>query len=185
MRIAVDATCWHNKRGFGRHARALLRALVHLDRDNQYTLFLDSTEAAEPTPAGCEVRLVTASVPAAQAASATGHRSLADMWRMSRALSSPEFDLLLFPAIYSFVPTFGRARKLVMVHDVIAETFPQLTVPRLSARLFWNIKAMIGRIQADALITVSNYSRDAILKRFRHYARRVYVVGEAADPVFQ
>jgi len=51
MRIAVDATCWHNRRGYGRHARALLRALVELDRENRYTLFLDSTEDAEPAPA--------------------------------------------------------------------------------------------------------------------------------------
>ena len=27
MRIAVDATCWHNRRGYGRHARALLMAI--------------------------------------------------------------------------------------------------------------------------------------------------------------
>lgn len=185
MRIAVDATCWHNKRGFGRHARALLRALVRLDRENRYTLFLDSPEPAEPAPDGCEVRLVAASTPAAQAASASGRRSIPDMWRMSRALSSSEFDLLLFPAIYSFVPTFGRARKLVMVHDVIAETFPQLTVPRLSARLFWNIKAALGRWQADALITVSNFARDTIVAKFGSDPRRIFVVGEAADPVFR
>ena len=29
---------------------ALLRTLVRLDNTNQYTLFLDSAEAAEPTP---------------------------------------------------------------------------------------------------------------------------------------
>lgn len=185
MRVAVEATCWHNKRGYGRHARALLRALVRLDKDNQYTLFLDSTEAAEPTPSECEIRLVASSVPASQAASASGRRSIPDMWRMSRALSSSEFDLLLFPTIYSFVPTFGRARKLVMVHDVIAETFPQLTTPRASARLFWNIKSAVGRMQADALITISNFSRDSIVKRFGIDAKRVFVVGEAADPVFR
>src|SRR5215472_11400218 len=99
MRIAVDATCWHNRRGYGRHARALLRALVRLDSGNRYTLFLDSTEAAEPTPAECEVRLLRASVPTVQAASAAGRRSIGDMWQMSRALSSPEFDVLLFPTI--------------------------------------------------------------------------------------
>src|SRR6202040_1265657 len=63
MRVGVDATCWHNRRGYGRHARALLRALIRLDTCNRYTLFLDSTEAAEPTPDGCEVRLVRPSVP--------------------------------------------------------------------------------------------------------------------------
>ncbi len=185
MRIAVDATCWHNRRGYGRHARALLRALTRLDSANRYTLFLDSGEPAEPTPDECEVRILPAGSPTVQAASAQGRRSLADMWRMSRALSAPEFDVLLFPTIYSFVPTFSRACKLVMVHDVIAETYPRLTVPRPSARLFWKIKTALGRMQADALITVSDYSREGILKRFHLDPGRVFVVGEAADPVFR
>ncbi len=158
---------------------------MHLDTDNQYTLFLDSTGAAEPTPAGSEVRILHSAVPTVQAASAAGRRSIGDMWRMSRALSAREFDLLLFPTIYSFVPTISRARKLVMVHDVIAETYPQLTVPRLAARLFWNSKGMLGRIQADAVVTVSDYSRAGILKRFRLNPQRVFVVGEAADRIFQ
>jgi glycosyltransferase involved in cell wall biosynthesis len=83
------------------------------------------------------------------------------------------------------VPTFGRARKLIMVHDVIAETFPHLTVPRLSSRLFWNTKVALGRMQADAVITVSDYSRTGILKRFGIDPKRVFVVGEAADAAFR
>ncbi|HEY1753821.1 MAG TPA: glycosyltransferase family 1 protein [Bryobacteraceae bacterium] len=185
MEIAVDATCWHNRRGYGRHARALLRSLIRLDAGNRYTLFLDSTEAAEPTPDGCQVRLISPSVPTVQAASANGRRSLTDMWRMSRALSASTFDVLLFPTIYSYVPVRSRARKLVMVHDVIAETYPQLTVPRLSSRIFWNAKVTLGRMQADALITVSDYSRDCIHRRFGTNPDRIFVVGEAADPIFR
>jgi len=185
MRIAVDATCWHNRRGYGRHARALLRALVRRDTVNQYTLFLDSSEEAEPTPEQCTVRVLRPSVPTVQAATADGRRSLGDMWQMSRALSAREFDAVLFPTIYSYVPVLGRARKLVMVHDVIAETYPQLTVPRVSARLFWNAKVALGRMQADALITVSDYSRSGIVQRFRTDPARVFVVGEAADPIFR
>jgi len=185
MRIAVDATCWHNRRGYGRHARALLRTLVHLDTASQYTLFLDAAVTTEPMPPECEVRVLASGTPTVQAASANGRRSLSDMWRVSRALSARDFDVLLFPTIYSYVPTFGRARKLVMVHDVIAETYPQLTVPRLSARLFWNAKVALGRMQADALITVSDYSRAGILKQFGLDASRVFVVGEAADGVFR
>src|SRR5678815_2940006 len=90
-----------------------------------------------------------------------------------------------FPTIYSYVPVFSRARKLVMVHDVIAETYPQLTVPRRTARLFWKMKTALGRFQADALITVSDYSREGIVNRFRLDPERVFVVGEAADPVFR
>lgn len=104
---------------------------------------------------------------------------------MSRALSAPEFDLLLFPTIYSYVPTFGRARKLVMIHDVIAETYPNLTTPRLAARLFWRAKVLMGRMQSDALITVSEYSREAILRHFRLNGKRVFVVGEAPNAIFR
>ncbi|MDP9170006.1 MAG: glycosyltransferase family 4 protein, partial [Acidobacteriota bacterium] len=150
-----------------------------------YTLFLDSTEAAEPTPAECEVRTLASSVPTVQAASASGRRSVRDMWRMSQALSSSEFGVILFPTIYSYVPVFSRARKLVMVHDVIAETYPQLTVPRLAARLFWNAKVALGRMQADALITVSDYSRERIVEHFHTRPEKVFVVGEAADPIFR
>jgi hypothetical protein len=58
------------------------------------------------------------------------------MWRMSRVLSAPEFGAVLIPTIYRYAPAPGTARKLVMIHDVIAETFPKLTVPRRSARVF-------------------------------------------------
>ena len=185
MKIAVDATCWHNRRGYGRHARALLRQLIRHDSGNQYTLFVDCEKDSEPFPEGAEVRLVRSSAPAVEAASANGRRSLADMARMSRALSAPEFSVVLFPTIYSFVPVFTRARKLVMVHDVIVESFPELTVPRFSSRLFWKLKSAIGRLQADALITVSDYSRDAIVRHFGLKPDRVFVVGEASDPVFR
>jgi len=185
VRIAVDATCWHNRRGYGRHARALLRALVGLESANRYTLITDSADATEPWPEQAEVRILQASVPAVQAASASGRRSIPDMWRMSRALSAPGFDLVLFPTIYTWVPVFGAARILVMVHDVIAETFPQLTVPRRAARLAWNLKGALGRWQADSLITISDYSRDRIVDRFGMDRSRVFVVGEAADPVFR
>jgi glycosyltransferase involved in cell wall biosynthesis len=40
-------------------------------------------------------------------------------------------------------------------------------------------------MQADRLITVSNYSRDCIVKHFGTDARRVSVVSEAADPIFR
>jgi glycosyltransferase involved in cell wall biosynthesis len=72
-----------------------------------------------------------------------------------------------------------------MMHDVIADMFPKLTVPKWTSRLFWNLKVLIGRMQADALITVSNYSRDCIVKHFGTDAKRVSVVSEAADPIFR
>jgi glycosyltransferase involved in cell wall biosynthesis len=185
MNIGVDATAWQNNRGYGRHARALLRALLSLDRENRYTFFMDSPGMRDLVPAGAEVRMLASSAATATAASANGSRSVRDMWLTSRAMSSREFQVLLFPTIYSFVPTFTRARKIVFVHDTIAETYPQLTLPQRKARLFWQAKVRAGRAQANALVTVSEYSRRAIVNHFGTPADRVFVVGEAADPIFR
>jgi len=185
MKIGVDATAWQNNRGYGRHERALLRALVALDRDNRYTLFMDSKELLELVPPQAEVCLLPSSAATATAASANGSRSLHDMWLTGRAMSSSDFQVLLFPTIYSFVPTITRARKIVMVHDTIAETYPQLTLPNRKSRLFWQAKVRLGLAQADALVTVSEYSRQSIVKTFGTAAERVFVVGEAGDPVFR
>ena len=185
IRIGVDATCWQNQRGYGRHARALLGALVRLDETSRYTFFLDSTENTETLPPQVEARLVGATTPTAMAAAATGHRSIFDLWRMSRALSDARFDLLLFPTIYSYTPVFSRAKKIVLIHDVIAETYPQLTLPRRASRFFWELKTALGRRQADAVVTVSEYSRRGIARHFKLPPERIFVVGEAADPVFR
>ena len=84
MRIGVDATCWDNRRGYGRYVRALLRAMVRWDDKNCYTFFTDAASIEEGLPPGIDVRQVPASIPTTRAASARGHRSLRDMWRMSR-----------------------------------------------------------------------------------------------------
>jgi glycosyltransferase involved in cell wall biosynthesis len=107
------------------------------------------------------------------------------MWRMSRALSDSAFDVLLFPTVYSYVPVVSRAKKLVMIHDVIAETYPSLTLPTSTARWFWKTKVMLGRLQADAIITVSDYSRRGILERLKVAPDRIFVIGEASDPAFR
>jgi alpha-1,3-rhamnosyl/mannosyltransferase len=107
------------------------------------------------------------------------------MWRMSRALSSSDFDVIFFPTIYSYVPVVTHAKKIVMIHDVIADKFPQLTLPNRAARLFWNAKVALGRHQADVIVTVSDYSRRALAEHFGIAHERIAVVGEAGDPIFR
>lgn len=88
MRIGVDATCWQNSRGYGRHVRGLLSALVRIDSGNHYTLFVDSEGDLISMPLEAEAKAVQTSLPAALAASANGHRSISDAYKMSRAISS-------------------------------------------------------------------------------------------------
>ena len=185
MKIGVDATTWQNTRGYGRFARALLSSLVRLDEGNQYTFFIDSNEGVSAIPPQAKIQMVSASKPTTVSASSGGARSLSDILRMSKALSTPGFDVLIFPTVYSYVPVISRAKKIVMIYDVIAEKYPDLTTPSRRGRAFWKVKVALGRRQADAIVTISEYSRNGIAEIFLIPPERIYIVNGASDPIFQ
>lgn len=185
MRIAVDATCWLLPRGFGRHTRCLLRALHQVDSGSDYTLFTDDRDAVGALSAIGNVRLIPASATTLSAAARKKSRRLLDMLTMGRALADRTFDLVLFPTLYSYVPVFTRARKVVMMHDVTAEQYPKLALDGLRARLLWKAKVAFARRQADVIATVSEYSQRRIAQHFRLDPAQLHVIGEASDPVFR
>ena len=85
LHIGIEGTCWHNKRGFGRYVRSVIEALLRIDVDNEYTLFLDAPLSSASPDLRADLRVIASTVPASVAASADGHRSPADMWRLSGA----------------------------------------------------------------------------------------------------
>ncbi len=150
MLIGVDTTCWQNNRGYGRQGRGLLRALVPT-RQGEPICFLHGLEReSETVPPEAEVRMVAASAPTVIAASANGYRSPRDMMADGPGHVRPRvLTCCSFPTVYSYVPVFSRAKKVVIIHDVIAENYAHLTLPSYRARLFWKAKVaprtMAGR----------------------------------------
>lgn len=186
MRLAIDGTCWLNRRGYGRFARELIREIVLQAPDVVCTLAIDFDPSdAPPLPAGVRVQRVTTRTPAARAAAASGRRSVADMLAVSRALSAGGHDLVFFPSAYTYVPVFGRSRVAVVIHDVIAERLPEHVFPSRRAAWFWHAKLWAARHQADLVMTVSEASRMAIAGRFGIPPERIVVVPEGPGPEFQ
>ena len=185
MRIGVDVTCWSNKRGYGRFARALLSHLLAIDSVNSYVFFEDSAQPLFDLPEGVEVVSVSTRRAAIQAASVDGRRSLHDLWRMSRAVSRQSLDLFFFPSVYTFYPILNRVPKIVTIHDTIAEFFPQLLFPTWTSQLAWKAKVAMGRWQATTIVTVSDFSRQCLGRHFGIPASRMRVVSEASDAVFR
>jgi glycosyltransferase involved in cell wall biosynthesis len=185
MRVGIDATAWTNRRGFGRHTRALVSALLRADPETRYTIFADSVAARDGIPSGADVRLIRTRRPTTEAATAASRRSLRDLAAMSCALSDPSLDALVFPGVFSYVPVVSRARKLVTFHDVTAETFPELALGSRPARLFWRLKVALARRQADAILTPSEFARRGVIERFGVEPGRVFAIGSGADPAFR
>lgn len=185
MRIGIDATCWANPRGYGRFTRHMLGALLEADHDNQYVFFMDSFMARDPTlPERVERRVVELSAAPTQAASADGRRSLSDMLKMGRAVAREPLDVFFFPSVYTYFPVFSRVPKIVAIHDVIAEKYPQLIFRNRKSRFFWDLKTRLAIWQADLVMTVSEFSKRGIAGHFRLDPQRIRVVSEGSADAF-
>ncbi len=188
MNIGVDASCWTNKRGYGRYTRELLRALLTIDRQNEYWLFLDAETArhSKDLPQTAHRVIVETTRAASQAASADGRRSLRDLWAMQQAVYDRRRDLHLFyfPAEYTFFPLRRRPKTIITFHDTTAERYPELIFPNWRARLFWKLKVRWALRQADLVITVSDSARRDIIQTFGLSQERVSVVADAPNSAF-
>ena len=188
MKIGVDANCWANQRGYGRYTRELLGALLAVDRENQYRFFIDAASAAQAgsLPDGVSVVEVSTSQAATQAASASGRRSWRDLWAMRQAVHQhgKDLDLFYFPSVYSYFPPKTRAKVVVTVHDTTAERYPQLIFPNRRSRWFWKLKVQMAVKRADLIATVSEASKQEIVREFGVSENMVQVVPDAVGTGF-
>ena len=185
MKIAVDASCWTNRRGFGRFTRELLRAALEKDKRNDYFFLIDQNSAPHcDFPVNASPVLVPTRVAPAAAAAADGSRSVPDILRMTWAARA-SFDLIFFPAVYSYFPVLPGPKCIVTFHDAIAERHPGLIFPSRRARWFWKMKTTLARRQADMIITVSENARQALIVQWKLPAGRIRVINEGPSPVFR
>ncbi len=145
MRIGIDGGCMANRRGFGRFARQMVKALAEADSPHEFTVFIDrpSRDAVE-IPARFRTIEVSVREAPSQAASSTGRRGLADLFAMGRAVARARVDLMYFPATYSFFPVWGCRRVVVTMHDTLALAHPEWVFPGGKGRLAWKLKEHAG-----------------------------------------
>jgi glycosyltransferase involved in cell wall biosynthesis len=185
MRIGIDVSCWANPRGYGRFTRHMLTALLEQDTVNEYVFFMDSFMAGSSDfPDNIEQRVVELSASPTQAASADGRRSVGDMLKMGRAVAREPLDVFFYPSVYTYFPVFSRVKKIVAIHDVIAEKYPQLIFRNRKSRLFWDLKTRLAIWQSDLVLTVSEFSKQGIVEHFGLDPQRVAVVSEGSADAF-
>ena len=163
----------------------MLTALLEMDRENHYVFFMDSLAAvATDLPETVERKVVALSESPTQAASAEGRRSVRDMLKMGLAVSRESLDIFFYPSVYTYYPVFTSAKKIVAIHDVIAEKYPELIFNSRKNRFFWDAKTWLAVRQADLILTVSRFSQQGIARHFGVPECDIRVVTEGSDDSF-
>lgn len=184
MRILVDGGTWTNRRGYGRFTRELISAAATIPSAHELALVLDDSVPTDDVPSGIDIERVHLGALPTDAASAGGHRSLRDLWTMSRALSRSRADCVFFPSVYTYVPLFTHAPVIICVHDVIPERLPSQVFPTRRSRMFWTLKTRTALHQATRIVTVSEHARRGIASHFGIEPQAIGVISEAPSGIF-
>jgi glycosyltransferase involved in cell wall biosynthesis len=186
MRIGIDATTWASWRGFGRFARSLVRALVAIDRENEYVLFFDrSFTACTNVPPEARAVVVPTSDVQVDSLTPASRRSIGDMSRMALAVARERVDLFFCPSIDSYFPLIRRVRTIVAIHDTIPETYPKMMLPRASSRARRRLKVRIALWQADRIVTGTTYTRRQIASVFGLAEDRIGLIPYGVSELFR
>ena len=184
MRIAVDASCWNNNRGFGRFTRELVGAMSRADTGHQLTLLVDGAIEAAGLGPGTDVLPVTTDRQVIASATADSRRGVGDMLAFRRAAARSGADILFYPAVYSWFPPPRGMPNAVTFHDAIAEHFPELIFPGRRARLAWTAKTWLAKTFADRIVTVSQAAKAEIEQYLYIPGETIDVICEGSAPVF-
>jgi len=105
---------------------------------------------------------------------------------MTRAAMKVDVDVFFFPAVYTYFPVLNRRVKVVVtLHDLIAESLPDLAFSNRTRALFWKLKERLAVRRADLILTVSEFSRREILRHFSLPGSRVRSISEAPEETFR
>jgi len=169
MRFAVDA------HAIGRHltgnevyVRSLLREFAEIDRHSQFVAYISEPGAEQYIPERFEIRRV---------ASNPYYRLGWDLARLTR-VDKPDLIHVQYTA-----PLLGTVPLVVTVHDVSFLEHPEYFTVARRSQLRYTVARTVKR--AARILTVSNFSRDAILRAYDIPADKVRVVPNAASPAFR
>ena len=182
MRIGVDATCWANRRGYGRFARELVSAMVSQSTGDVFVCFLDTTSLETFSLDAPNVERVVVSglsQSPSSAASARSNRGIRDMMRMTNAVRRSHVDVFFSPSVYTWYPLPPGLPAVVTIHDAIPERFPRIVFPSRKTRLFWGLKMKLALFQARRILTVSEYAARDLVRVLGIPRERISVAVEA------
>jgi glycosyltransferase involved in cell wall biosynthesis len=169
IRFAVDAhAVGQQLTGNEVYIRSLLRAFAAVDKRSQFLAYVSEPGAERWVPERFQVRRVAADP----------YRRLG--WDFARLLRADKPDLL---HVQYTAPLLTKVPTVVTVHDVSFLEYPEYLTPARRLQLQLTVSRSVQR--AAGILTVSEFSRDAIVRACGLETTKVRVVPNAANPDFR
>ncbi len=179
MRIGIDARFYGSLgKGLGRYTQKLIENLEKIDTENRYFVFLRKENFDEYVPKNKNFQKVLADCQ---------WYTLSEQLDMPKILNKYDLDLVHFP--HFNVPIFYRKKFIITIHDLILLHFPTTKATTLNFIFYW-IKFLAYKIvirnailKSKKIISVSNFTKNDILKHYNVPPEKISITYEAADDI--
>lgn len=173
MKIVIDARMLNQSSGIGRYLSKLLPRLERLDTENNYVVLLQRQNFDLYAPQNPNFIKQVANY---------RHFSLREQLQFCVFLYRLRADLVHFPNINH--PIFYLKPKIVNIMDLTLVDFKNIRGSILVYWLkYWSFRVVVwlAAHRANHIITISNYVRDTILKRYRTPKTKISTIYPAVD----
>ncbi|HEY6308104.1 MAG TPA: glycosyltransferase family 1 protein [Candidatus Angelobacter sp.] len=172
MKIAFDLRRIKNP-GIGRYMKCLVEAVLARAPEHEYLLILPPDAKEVITFQDRRVEKVL---------SPSTYYSLQEQVELPRLLRRHKADLLHAP--HFNIPLMRPCPTVVTIHDVIYLACKQ-DMPSRLGRLYYHVMMAAAVRLADRVLTVSEFSRNEILRYLNADPAKIAVVYSGVDPAFQ
>lgn len=181
MRIGIDARFYGPRvggGGLGRYVAELVTQLQEIDHKNQYVLFLRKENFHECRITNKNFSKQLVDIP---------WYSLEEQLKMPGIVARSRVDFMHYP--HWNIPIFSKVPFIVTIHDLIMLELPNSARVTTKGPLVYGFKHAAFRITLENaihrsrhILTVSNYTKQSILKHFGVKTNKIDVVPNGVIP---
>lgn len=175
MNIGIDARAarWYRGTGIGTYTYQLIYNINLMDKINRYLLFLQDDNLTDINPGeNIDISLIS-------------EDKKEDFWNeidIPNILKDKGIDVYLVPQNGIGLPTDKNCPFVITLHDVIPYKMPETVGLQYLSIYTREIPQIIEK--ADAIITVSNFSKEDIAKSLGYPKDKIFVTHLAAEDIY-
>lgn len=175
IKVGIDgrAASWYRGTGIGTYSYQLLNSLNNIDKTNNYLIFLPSENTLD-----FSFNRNFIGTPIYQ----SRRNNFWDEVNIPIILKNTDVQLYHVPQNGVGLPEDKNCRFIITLHDVIPCKMPE-TVSEKYLNIFSNVMPKILS-KCDAVITVSNYSKNDIANQFNFPKNKIYVTYLAGEKIY-
>lgn len=170
MRIAIDARGinWYKGTGIGTYTENILKYMLMIDKENSYDVYWSGENYSDFNNKNVKIHLTSKK-----------HNKFFEQFFIPASISREKADLYHIPQNGMGLCENISCKKIVTIHDIIPYIMPDTVGRGYLIKFIREMPKIIAL--ADAIITVSEFSKKDILRIFPIDPSKIYVTHLAAE----